>query len=68
MGDTGIEHPLLTPSKTRISASGDAKSDAHDASKPILDPELQKIISVWPELPESISAAIVTIVRASKDR
>jgi len=31
MGDTGLEHIALTLSKTAISASNGAKSDANDA-------------------------------------
>ena len=62
MGDIGLEHPPLTVSKTPISAEGGAKSDAHDAPKPIYDPDLTKIIEVWPTLSEHIKAAVKALV------
>jgi hypothetical protein len=69
---TGFEHPALEPPKTAISGSSGAKSDAHDAPKPIQDPTLAKIIDAWPELPEHIKAAIKALVetvgKSNKER
>jgi hypothetical protein len=63
MGDAGHEHPALTPSKTPISTSGGAKSDAPDAPKPVLEPDLTKIVKAWPQLPDHIKAAIKALVQ-----
>ncbi|UCG58837.1 MAG: hypothetical protein JSU70_04850, partial [Phycisphaerales bacterium] len=62
MGRVGPEHPPLALSKTPISGSGGAKSDAHDAPKPAHDLGLVGIVAAWPELPEHIRAAINALV------
>jgi len=59
----GIEQSLLTPSKTPISESRGAKSDAPDAPKPPQDPDLAAIVTAWPNLPEHIKQAIKALVK-----
>jgi len=63
MGRVGHEHPTLTVSKTAISGSGGAKSDAPDAPKPTQDADLTAIIKAWPDLPEHIKQAIKALVQ-----
>ena len=68
MGDTGLEHPPLEHSKTQVSASGGAKSGAHNAPntpQPPKDPDLALVVERWPNLPEYIKAAIKTLVNSS---
>jgi len=64
MGRAGHEHPPLTPSRSAISASDGAKSDAHDAP----DPDLAEIATLWPKLPEHIRAAVMALVAARGER
>ena len=63
MGRIGFEHPTLTPSKTPISTSGGAKSDAPDAPKPPQDPDLAALVKAWPELPQHIKQAIKALAQ-----
>jgi hypothetical protein len=66
MGDAGLEHPPLTPSRTPISTSGGAKSDARDAPNPIQDPDLAALVKAWPGLPGHIKAAVRTLIQAQR--
>ena len=66
MGDIGLEHPPLTVSKRPISAEGGAKSDAHDAPKPIYDPDFTKIVRAWPTLSKQIKVKIIHLVETDK--
>jgi hypothetical protein len=66
MGDAGIEHPPLEQSKTPISTSGGAKSDARNApNTPQIpqDPDLMLVVESRPNLPEHIKAAIKALVQ-----
>jgi len=54
--------------KTSILPCGSAKSDARDAPKAVQDPDLDKIIEIWPELADHIGAAIKALVQADDKR
>jgi hypothetical protein len=59
MGRVGLEHPLVTASKTPVSEKGGAKSDARDAPKPLQYPDLAALVKAWTE---HIKAAIKALV------
>jgi len=67
MGDEGIEHPPLTPSRRPISPDVSANSGAHDAPNYIQDPDLALVVDRWPTLPEHFKAAIRALVQAHTD-
>ena len=50
IGDAGVEHPRLAPSRTAISRGSGAKSGARDAPNPVRDPDLDEITAAWPGL------------------
>jgi hypothetical protein len=64
----GIERPPLALSKTAISDTRGAKSDARDAPDPSvlleLYPDLTEIIRRWPHVPANVRAAILVTIRA----
>ena len=68
MGDIGLEHPPLALSKSPFPAEGGAKSDAQRAPKQFSDPDLAKIVKVWPELPEHIKAAIKALIQTHNNQ
>jgi hypothetical protein len=63
MPGTGVELSSLKPSKTPISGSGGAKSDAPDPRNPPQDADLAAIVKAWPELPEHMKQAIKALVQ-----
>ena len=58
MGDTGLEHPPLAPSKTPISVLGGAQPDARNARASTPDAELAEIVAIWPRMSKYIKGAI----------
>jgi hypothetical protein len=65
MGDEGIEHPPLAPSKTPILETPSAKNGAPKDENTPLDPDLALIQNRWPQLPEAVRSAILAIVRST---
>ena len=61
MGDTGLEHPALTPSKPPISATPRTESGTVDDRPCQEDPDLAYVARYWPKLPTHIKAAIKTL-------
>lgn len=64
MGDTGLEHPGLTPPITPISGKPCAESGALDNQSPPSDPDLNRLNQAWPDLPEHIKQQINGLVRS----
>lgn len=65
MGDTGLEHAPLTPSKTPISENERAESGAHNDRDAPEDPDLAFILDQWPSLPEKTRRSIMALVRST---
>ncbi len=67
MGVTGLEPDNLTidgQSKlAKVNKLSGADSGADLPDLPQIDPDLQKLIDAWPELPEHIKAAINALVQ-----
>ena len=81
MGDTGLEQPPNSSGKAKIDGLNAAESGASecqngaddgspgssktDRSRPVIDPELARIVEVWPDLPEHIRAAVMALVTSA---
>ena len=67
MGGRGLKHPALTPPKTPISEDERTESGTVDGEKAHIAPDLAKVIEAWPQLPEAVRSAILTLVKAAVD-
>jgi hypothetical protein len=61
----GIEQTAFSPPKTLISQTDSTKSGTLNNHFIEKYPELQEIISAWPELPEHIKTAIKALVESA---
>ena len=72
MGDTGLEPSRFPAGKSGVSESGGSKSGNKDAPfsdsagvlKPT-DPELAAVVAAWSDLPQTVRAGIVAMVKAA---
>ena len=65
VGRTGLEHLAKTTGKTSDSKASGAESGASEADSVDSDPDLQRLIDVWPTLPEAIRRAIMAMVETT---
>jgi len=63
MGGRGLELPLLALSKTAISENLRTESGTPKDQNTPPDPDLAKIVTAWPQLPEAVRSAVLAIVR-----
>jgi hypothetical protein len=66
MGRVGFKHSPVTVLKTPILEVGGAKSGARCALEASKDPDIDKAVDAWPEIPTHIKAAIKTLVQTYK--
>ncbi len=59
MGDTGFEPVTCSPQKTPLSQQGNAQYNALFGD----DERLRLLLEAWAELPESVKAAVMEMVR-----
>ncbi|QDU39220.1 hypothetical protein Mal4_35570 [Maioricimonas rarisocia] len=57
----GFEQPPDSPEKTAIPEAGDAESDAFGAGNALDDPELARLVTLWPTLSADARQAILAI-------
>ena len=65
MTPVGLEPTSKSSGKTPVPGAGGAESGAPSAPEPHINPDLQRLIDVWPTLPEPVKAGIVAMVRAA---
>ncbi len=68
MPKRGLEQPPYSTGKTPLSETGGAESGAVGAAKPSFDPDLARLIEIWPSLSEASKRAILETVSADADR
>ena len=64
MGDTGFEVLTETPMKTSLLDQRGTESGTPDAHSTLINADLQSIIDAWAELPRSVQARILALVKA----
>ena len=64
VGDTGFEVLTETPMKTSLLDQRGTESGTPDAHSTLINADLQSIIDAWAELPRSVRAGIMALVKA----
>ncbi len=65
MGRTGLEQTGKTLGNSGNSERSGADSGADPVNSLQIDPDLQRLIDSWPNLPEAVKAGIAAMVNAS---
>ena len=67
MGATGFEHPAENSGKTRVLAHSGAESGALSVRDGVGlssdDPDLRAVVEAWPNLPDTVKAGILAMIR-----
>jgi hypothetical protein len=61
----GIEPPANSPENTTLSPEGGAKSGSAAVEIRPIDPDLARVVTAWPELPEAIRRAVLALVNST---
>ena len=61
----GVEQDQKSSGKTPLSQSDGAESGAVGAPDRPTDPDLQHLITAWPDLPDAVRAGITAMVQAT---
>ena len=66
MGDTGFEVLTETPMKTSLLDQRGTVCGTPDAHSTLINTDLQLIIDAWTELPRSVQARILAIIKSEE--
>ena len=66
VGDTGFEVLTETPMKTSLLDQRGTESGTPDAHSTLINADIQLIIDAWTELPRSVQARILALVKAEE--
>jgi hypothetical protein len=64
VGDTGFELSPISSGNAAFAVEGNVKCNALGDDSSAIDADLQLIIDAWAELPRSVRAGIVALVKA----
>ena len=65
MPPEGLEHHSNYTEKQSLCTEGGAESGAVGAPDRPTDPDLQHLITAWPDLPDAVKAGITAMVQAT---
>jgi hypothetical protein len=63
---TGLEHAQETLEKQGFGGPGGAESGALSDDSGSIDPELARVVAVWPTLPEGVRRAVLALVQQAR--